>query len=53
MSSKMIEISEERYEKLLHAWLFLNCLERAGVDNWDWYGEAQSEYRDIIEAGEY
>jgi hypothetical protein len=23
---------------------FLNCLLNAGVDNWDWYDEAVSEY---------
>lgn len=22
----------------------LNALERAGVDNWEWYGEAHGEY---------
>lgn len=37
----MIEISEERYEELLRAESFLDCLEACGVDNWDGYCDAQ------------
>lgn len=36
-----VEISKERYEELLEAEAFLQCLEGAGVDNWDGYGDAQ------------
>lgn len=38
MSKIEIELSE--YKKLLKSAVKLNALENAGVDNWDWYGDA-------------
>lgn len=35
-----MEITKEEYLNLRLARLSLDFLERAGVDNWDWYGEA-------------
>lgn len=37
-----MEISEERYQQLIKAEKKLMALEAAGVDNWEWYGEAIS-----------
>lgn len=38
-----VTIPKEEYESLLEASLKLSCLENAGVDNWEWYGEALRE----------
>ena len=38
-----VTISKEEYESLLHDSSKLNCLMNAGVDNWEWYGEALRE----------
>lgn len=35
-----ITISRKEYEELQQAFRKLNALERAGVDNWEWYGDA-------------
>lgn len=35
-----MEISEERYNELLKDSLMIRALDNAGVDNWEWYGEA-------------
>ena len=40
---KEITIPIERYESLLRSEKFLNALESAGVDNWDYYSEAYRE----------
>jgi hypothetical protein len=40
MTSGTIEITKERYEELLKAEDFLNCLRLCGVDNWDYYDDA-------------
>lgn len=40
-ASDTVTISKEEYDKLLEDSIFLNCLERAGVDNWDGYEVAQ------------
>lgn len=40
-----VTISKERYDELLDAEEFLNCLEAAGVDNWEGYDYAQELYR--------
>lgn len=40
-----VTISKERYDELLEAEEFLNCLEVAGVDNWEGYEYAQELYR--------
>ena len=39
----MINISKERYLELLNAERILNDLYAGGVDNWDGYGEVQSD----------
>ena len=41
MSVKMVEITEEEFERLQERDDFLSALEAAGVDNWDGYYEAQ------------
>ena len=37
--SKYYKISEWQLIQLLKDSMILNCLERDGVDNWDYYGE--------------
>jgi len=39
-----IIIKKSEYEDLLDDQLALNCLENAGVDNWEGYDEAMEEY---------
>ena len=48
--TEQVTISKEEYEQLLEDSLFLECLNRCGVDNWDWYSDAQEMYRN--EAGD-
>ena len=43
---KTITISEDEYKRLLQDSRFLDCLENAGVDNWDWYEEAWKAYEE-------
>jgi len=45
---KMIEITEDEYNTLLDDSNSLNCLQAAGVDNWDGYELAQ----DMMDEGE-
>jgi hypothetical protein len=33
-------ITKEEYEQLQHSARKLTALENAGVDNWEWYGDA-------------
>lgn len=40
MTEDTILIPKKEYAKLLKADTKLNLLENAGVDNWDWYGDA-------------
>lgn len=40
-------VKTDDYEELLDDSLFLNCLRNSGVDNWDWYDEAISDYQKI------
>ena len=42
----MITISEEEYNKMLDRLMWLDALERAGVDNWDGWEEAQEIYQE-------
>ena len=42
----MITISEEEYNKMLDRIMWLDALERAGVDNWDGWEEAQEIYQE-------
>lgn len=45
MTEETITISKKLYDQLMDDSLFLNCLQNAGVDNWDWYDEAVEEYQ--------
>ncbi len=44
MPEETVTISKEEYDDLLDSQRFLNCLENAGVDNWEGYEFAQEEY---------
>lgn len=44
-------ISESEYRNLLRANLLLKYLESYGVDNWDGYDEAHSEFYDELDSG--
>lgn len=50
MNEETVTITKLEYEKLKDRDLFLTALEHAGVDNWDWYGEAQDIYKDFKKA---
>ena len=39
-----VEISEKRLRELERAERKLDALERGGVDNWEWYGEALNDF---------
>lgn len=52
MTEETIVISKSEYETLKRAQLQLIALEQSGVDNWDWYGEAYSDYmKAAVKAG--
>ena len=40
----MVEIPRDEYERLLKSEAKLSALECAGVDNWEGYGYAMTEY---------
>jgi len=42
----MITITKSEYKELLDQVRFLNCLEAAGVDNWDGCEYAQEMYQE-------
>jgi hypothetical protein len=42
-----ITISKKEYEKHLKNELWLECLDRAGLDNWEWIDEAQKMMEEI------
>lgn len=44
-----VAILQEEYEDLKRAKAVLEALEAAGVDNWEWYGEAMSQLEDQSE----
>lgn len=44
MENEFILIPLERFKDLIRAETQLNCLERNGVDNWDWYGESMDGF---------
>ena len=44
MADETILIDVDEYEELQDAQLMLQCLENAGVDNWDGYSDAVREY---------
>ena len=43
-----ISIDKDTYFSLVRDSLKLNCLENAGVDNWEWYGDAMDEYEEHL-----
>ncbi len=43
-----VTISTDEYEKLLNKKTWLQCLENAGVDNWDGMEFAYEEYRSLV-----
>lgn len=42
-----ITISKEEYEKHLKNEMWLECLNRAGLDNWEWIDVAQQMMEDM------
>lgn len=46
MPEETITISTKLYRELLKDQAKLKALEDAGVDNWDWYGEAIASLND-------
>jgi uncharacterized protein YlaN (UPF0358 family) len=40
MSEEMVTITKSEYQLLKADAAKLRALERAGVDNWEWYGDA-------------
>ena len=48
-----ITITKKKYKELLDSELKLNCLENAGVDNWEWYDDAMERYHNNKEDAEY
>lgn len=49
LKEETIEISKERYQVLITAEAFLNCLAACGVDNWDGYEMAQEMLEESCE----
>lgn len=49
---KEIKIDAKKLKELERAQAKLNALERGGVDNWEFYDEALTEYSDTIELEE-
>jgi hypothetical protein len=45
-NAEMVTITKEEYESLLDSQLWVDCLESAGVDNWEGYDYACEEYRE-------
>ena len=46
MNDDMITITVAEYERLVDGVRFLECLQHAGVDNWDGYDFALEEYKE-------
>ena len=46
--AETVVISKKEYEELKKDSMRLSCLFNAGVDNWEWYGDAMQEYRKEI-----
>ena len=44
-----VEIGKTEYENLRRDTIKLEALEEAGVDNWEWYGEAMTIYHTKLE----
>lgn len=45
-TKETVTITKEEYEDLLDTQHFMDCLESAGVDNWDGYDWAKEQYRE-------
>lgn len=43
---EMVEITKSEYDKLLAAAKFMDCLESAGVDNWEGFEYALDLYNE-------
>ena len=41
-------IDEAELRELLYSYYKLEALEYGGVDNWEWYGEAQEDYLSFV-----
>lgn len=41
-----VTLTRKEYEELCDRDHKLQCLENAGVDNWEWYGDAMEAYND-------
>ena len=41
-------VDEKELRELLYSYYKLEALEYGGVDNWEWYGEAQEDYLDFV-----
>ena len=41
-----VTITKKHYNDLLEDSRLLQCLQNAGVDNWDWYSEALKEFNE-------
>jgi hypothetical protein len=41
---EMVTITKAKYDQLVSDAFALTCLERGGVDNWDWYGESMQPW---------
>lgn len=46
MTSEPVTISQDEYDSLYRDSQILAALERSGVDNWVWYGEALQDLED-------
>ena len=44
MTEATVTFPKEEYDRLRKDQLFLEALERLGVDNWDWYSDAYRDY---------
>lgn len=47
MTKETITISKEEYARLIGDSDFLQCLQGAGVDNWEGYDYAQEAYEEM------
>lgn len=45
----MVSITDIKYNFLLRAYQKLDALERHGVDNWEWYGNALADLAPLKE----
>lgn len=43
---EQVSINKDRYDELVDAEFWVQCLENAGVDNWCGYDYAREEYRE-------